>query len=95
MNKNELDWHEQMHTNLRKVARKYGFMVAVTQNRGGDFADFIINIDEANMMGLKLNPALAVKPFKLFPYDKDMGLDDIDKFLEGYALPHESFQEKS
>jgi hypothetical protein len=47
------------------------------------------------MMGLKLNPALAVKPFKLFPYDKDMGLDDIDKFLEGYALPHESFQEKS
>jgi hypothetical protein len=84
-----------MHKNLRKVARKHGFMVGASPNRGGDFADFIINIDEANMMGLKLNPALSVKPFKLFPYDKDMGLDDIDKFLEGYALPHESFQEKS
>jgi hypothetical protein len=90
MNQSEIDWFEEMHKNLRKVVRKHGFMVGVTQNRGGEFADFIINIDEANMMGLKLNPALAVKPFKLFPYDKDMGLDDIDEFLEGYAMAREN-----
>jgi|SRR3954453_6555576 hypothetical protein len=96
MTENELnmDWYEKMHTQLRKVARKYGFMVAVTQNRGGEFADFIINIDESNMMGLKLNPALSVKPFSLFPYDKHMGLDDIDEFLEGWSLGRETFQEE-
>src|SRR6476660_1733166 len=94
MDKNELDWHEQMYTNLRKVARKHGFMVAVTQNRGGDFADFIININERDMMGLKLKPALSVKPFSIFPYDKDMGLDELDKFLEGYALARETSYKK-
>jgi len=93
--KSELDWYEQMHTNLRKVARKHGFMVGASPNRRGEFADFVINIDEANMMGLKLNPALSVKPFRLFPYDKDMGLDDIDEFLEGWSLGRETFQEES
>jgi len=88
--KNDLDWYEQMHSNLRKVARKHGFMVGASPNRGGEFADFIINIDEANMMGLKLNPALSVKPFRLFPRNEDMGLDDIDKFLEGWTLARET-----
>jgi hypothetical protein len=38
------------------------------------------------MMGLKLNPPLAVKPFKLFPNNLDLGLDDIDEYLESHFL---------
>jgi len=87
MNFEEIKWKEEMYTNLRRVARKHGFTVStVGHGSKGEFADFIVNIDDNNMMGLKLNTPLAVKPFQLFPYEKHMGLDEIDEFLEGYAL---------
>lgn len=89
MNREEIVWKEELYRNLRKVARKYGFHVSVIRggdNSKGDFAEFIISIDAANMLGLKLNPPLAVKPFQIFPQGKDIGLDEIDEFLEGYAL---------
>ena len=86
MNYEEIVWKEEMYRNLRKVARKFEFNVSAVGSNKGEFAEFIINIDEANMMGLKLNPALAVKPFQIFPYGKDVGLDEIEELLEGYAL---------
>lgn len=98
MTENELnlDWTDKMYSNLRHVARKYGFQVSTVTVKGkDDFAEFIIKIDEVSMIGLKMNPPFSTKPFRLFPYDTDIGLNEIDEYLEGYALARENLQEES
>jgi hypothetical protein len=92
-NLEEMHWFDENYLKLSEVAKKHGFSVSVTgggSDGKGDFADFIININDDNMLGLKLNPALAVKPFQIFPYGKDAGLDDIDEVLGEWSLTHES-----
>jgi hypothetical protein len=90
-----LHWHDQMYRQLRGVASKHGFSVSTVAGHRGikssktEFADFIINLDEANMIGLKLNVPLAVKPFQLFPFEKYIGLDELDELLQDWAVADE------
>lgn len=89
----EMHWHDNMHRQLRQTARKHGFTVKTlhkwNENEKGEFADFVIDIDQGNMLGLKLMPALSVKPFEIFPYGKPVGLDDLDEVLADWAVARE------
>jgi hypothetical protein len=84
-----LHWHDEMYRQLRGLASKHGFTISTISSHDMNFADFIINLDEANMIGLKLNVPLAVKPFQLFPFEKYIGLDELDELLEDWAVADE------
>lgn len=85
------NWFDNMYTQLRKVARKHGFSVNVpTKNGIHQFADFIIVLNENSMLGLTLNPESSVQPFKLFPQGVNMGLSEIDEFLDGFAVARDN-----
>lgn len=82
------NWFDNMHSKLREVARKHGFNVRIygKRNDPSQFADFTIILDEHSMLGLTLNPELSVKPFKVFPDGVDIGLNEIDEFLDGFEV---------
>lgn len=85
MKKQQTEWETELASKLYDLADSFGFQLSRTRNTNNSFADFIIKVDEANMIGFNLNVALAVKPFKLFPQGIDMGLDEIEEFFEEIA----------
>lgn len=85
-------WFDNMYLKLREVARKHGFTVRIfgKTNDPTQFADFMIALDEHSMLGLTLNPEMAVKPFKIFPEGVDIGLNEIDEFLGEFEVAHDT-----
>jgi hypothetical protein len=80
-------WFDHMYLKLSEVAKRHDLSVSIpTQNGIHQFADFIIVLDDHNMLGLTLNPELSVKPFKIFPEGAEIGLDEIDDFLDGFEV---------
>jgi hypothetical protein len=82
-------WFDDTYSKLREVAKKHGFNVRTYGKRKSDpskFADFTIILDDHSMLGLTLNPELSAKPFKVFPDGVDIGLNEIDEFLDGFEV---------
>lgn len=80
-------WHDDMYLKLSEVAKKHDLSVSIPSKNGiHQFADFIIVLDDHSMLGLTLNPEMSVKPFKIFPQGAEIGLDEIDDFLDGFVV---------
>ena len=82
-------WFDNMYLKLSEVAKAHGFSLRIYGKKRNDptqFADFTILLDEHSMLGLTLNPELSVKPFKIFPDGADIGLNEIDEFLDGFEV---------
>lgn len=85
-------WFDNMYLKLKEVARKHGFTVNIfgKKNDPTQFADFMIALDDHSMLGLTLNPEMSVKPFKIFPEGADIGLNEIDDFLDGFVVARDN-----
>ena len=79
-------WHDEMYIKLSEVDRKYEFVVNIpSKNKEDDFANFIINLNDNSMLGLKLRSPLVTEPFEIYPYGRIVGLDVIDDMLKDFA----------
>lgn len=80
-------WHDEIYLELSEVAKKYGFFVNIpSKNKeGDDYANFIINLNDNSMLGLKLTPLLSEKPFEIYPYGKIVGFAEIEDMLKDFS----------
>jgi hypothetical protein len=79
----EYSYEFDMMLKLREVVESVGYKLSVVHGAKDkpNMADFIINVTEDSMLGLKMNSVLADKPFRIFPDGQFVSLDEIKKVL--------------
>lgn len=83
----EINYEFHMMQKLREVVERNGYNLSVVQGARNNpgMADFIINLSSEEMVGLKMNPPMANKPFKLFPFGNDLTLHELEALFVSRA----------
>ena len=66
---------------VTEISEEAGFPISFVRGASAEMADFIINISDDEMLGLKVNPVLAQKPLSIFPQNDPISLEELKIML--------------